>query len=61
MVNGSFIAFADDFGVAVGAAGAFFIAGADDCAGADFVGVCAVATDVVSMAAAAKQTTDTVE
>jgi hypothetical protein len=62
MLNGSFIAFADDFGATAGAAGLF---AAGDCfmagAGADFVGVCALATDVVKITAAAMEITERVE
>jgi len=60
MLKGSFIALAGDFGVAGGAA--FFMAGAGDCADADFVGVCAIAADGTNtIATAAKQITDSVE
>jgi hypothetical protein len=60
MVKGSFIAFADGFGVARGTAGAFFMAAAGGWDGADFAGVCAFAAAGVSMAAA-KRITDALE
>jgi hypothetical protein len=61
MLNGSFIAFPDDFGVADGA-GAFFMVIAGEGDGADFVGVCAIAAEVINTdAVAAKHIADTVK
>ena len=61
MVNGSFIALADALEFAGDAAGGFAEAfGAGDCVGADFGGVCALAADVISIAAE-KQIANTVE
>ncbi len=50
MLKDSLVGFADDFAVAGGAA--FFMAGAGDCAGADFGAVCASAADGIDTNAA---------